>query len=127
MPARVREDDGSLHLALRDAPVPAQQALDLGPRQQPIAVLLVKRDRPGGGAPGADENRLGSERLKMGEERFADAFAPLARAYVGVADQRDVAAVLDAHDADQPALACGAPKGDAVGDLGFELLERHAG
>src|SRR4051812_37612977 len=76
-PAGVRQHHRRLDLPLRDAPVRAQQALDLWPRQQPIAVLLVETDRPFGGAPSADQDWLRADRFEMLEEHFPDSLAPL--------------------------------------------------
>src|SRR5438445_13609703 len=85
-----------------------------GPGQEPVAVFLVEADRPGGGAPGTDQDRLRSRAFKVLQQFLADAFAALRGLHVGVADEADLAAVLDAHHAEERAARLVAPARDAI-------------
>src|SRR5258708_18824536 len=134
-PLHVRQHDGGFDLALGDAPVLAQQALRLGPGERPVAVLLVEADRPGRGAPGADQDRLRGDAFEVLQQLLADALAPLRRAHVGMPDERDFAAVLDAHDAGKRAARRAsrvssdpaAPERDALAQRLLHLVARPVG
>src|SRR5712671_1036197 len=78
-PCGIREHDRGFDLALRDAPVLAQQGLGLLPRQPPVAVLLVEGDRPSGIDPGAEQDRLARQFLDMAQKLAADALLAIGR------------------------------------------------
>jgi hypothetical protein len=59
------------------------------------------------------------------EQVAADAASLAGGKDVGVADEIDVADGLDAHHADQRAVALGAPEDDAGRDLALELRRVH--
>src|SRR6267143_5920866 len=121
----LRQHYRGLDLSLWDAPISAQQPLDLRAGQDPVAVFLVEADRPGGGAPGPDPDRLRSRAFKVLQQLLADAFTALRALHVGVADEADLAAVLDAHHADERAAGLVAPERDPLADLPLQLLEGH--
>src|SRR6267378_3435880 len=121
----LRQHHRGLDLPLWDAPISAQQPLDLRAGQGPVAVLLVEADRPGGGAPGTDQDRLRGRAFKVLQQLLADAFATLRGLHVGMADEAHLAAILDAHHADERAAGLTTPERDALADLPLQLIEGH--
>src|SRR4051812_13993831 len=82
-------------------------------------------NRPAGGAPGADQDRLRRRAFEVLQQLLADAFSPVRGLHVGMADQADLAAILDAHHAREHAVGFKAPERDALANLPLQLCERH--
>jgi hypothetical protein len=115
-----------LNLSRRNIPIGAQQRRNFFSGDQTVAVRLVEANGPVGICPGADENALIRQGLKMAEQEAADAFALALRAYVRMANERDILYVLDAHDADEASgVILTAPEAHAGTDITSELLAAH--
>src|SRR4051812_26026433 len=82
-------------------------------------------NRPDGGAPGADQDWLRRRGFEVMQQLLADAFAAVRGLHVGMADQADLAAILDAHHAGEHAVGFKTPERDALTNLPLELFEWH--
>src|SRR4051812_43891807 len=82
-------------------------------------------NRPDGGAPGADQDWLRRRGFEVMQQLLADAFAAVRGLHVGMADQADLAAILNAHHAGEHAVGFKAPERDALANLPLELFELH--
>src|SRR5882672_11265975 len=85
----------------------------------------IEVDRPFGGGPGADQHAPVAETTEVLDQLTAGALALIARQYIGVPDQVDVAHRLNAHDSDQHTVRLVAPKHDTGIHLGVELARSH--
>ena len=88
-------------------------------------MAFVEVDGPGCGAPGADQYRTLRQREQMQQQFAADAGAARVRGDVGVAYQRHVPHVLDAHHAEQPVIPEPAMEAHAGGDFAAQFRFRH--
>src|SRR5579883_294909 len=88
-------------------------------------MALVKADRPLSSSPGADQQRPGGLAGQEIEQFGADSAASMAGFYIGVADERDIADLLNAHDAEESARLVPTPELDSSFDFGRKRGTRH--
>src|SRR5205085_10586317 len=98
--ALVRQHHRGLDLAAGDRPIPLEQAGLLRVAHELEPVPLVEADGPRRGFPRADQHRLARAARELPQQDGADALIAARGPHARVADQHDVALVLDAHDAD---------------------------
>src|SRR5262245_37608572 len=95
---RVGEYYRRVSLACGNAPVSGEKPILLFRRHQSEAMTLIETDRPLRRGPCTDQQRaIGLVRKEL-QQRAAYASALMCRSHVCVANQSDVANVLDAHD-----------------------------
>jgi len=63
-------------------------------------MLPIEMDRPVGGLPGPDQNRLLRIFYQFLKEEGADASFSLFRSYIRMANKRHIRLILDPHDSD---------------------------
>src|SRR5256885_759021 len=86
---------------------------------------LVEANRPRRGRPRSNKDRSRRNHPQMLDQLATNTAPLLPRQNVSVANQIDVAHVLNSHHTDQLALRLVAPERDAISDLALELLHRH--
>ena len=88
-------------------------------------MLLIEMDRPIGGLPGPDQNRLLRIFYQFLKEERADASFSLFRSYIRMANQRHIRLILDPHDPDDFIVIDKTGKSHAILDLRSQLFFGH--
>src|SRR6266542_1234439 len=88
-------------------------------------MLLIEMDRPIGGLPGPDQNRLLRIFYQFLKQEGANAFFSFFRSYIRMANQRHIRLILDPHDSDDFVVIDVTGKSHAVLDLSSYLIVGH--
>src|SRR5262245_15361293 len=88
-------------------------------------MFLIEMDRPIGGLPGSDQNRLLRIFYQFLKEEGANASFSLFRSYIRVTNQRHIRLILDSHDPDDFIVIDITEKSHAILDLRSQLFFGH--
>src|SRR5262245_38162235 len=88
-------------------------------------MLLIEMDRPIGGLPGPDQNRLLRIFYQFLKKEGANASFSLFRSYIRVANQRHISLILNPHNSDDFIVIDITGKSHAVLDLSSKLFFGH--